>query len=94
MALISGSALPRLRGSFMTFNAAIQQLGAGLASLAAGLIVGRAADGTLTRYGIVGWIAVGFTLVAIALARRIRIVDRQGDPVPDPGAPPPPATGR
>lgn len=94
MALISGSALPRLRGSFMTFNAAIQQLGAGLASLVAGLIVGRAADGTLTRYGIVGWIAVGFTLAAIALARRIRVVDQQGLAAPDPAVPSPPAAER
>jgi len=94
MALISGSALPRLRGSFMTFNAAIQQLGAGLASLVAGLIVGRAADGTLTRYGVVGWIAVGFTLVAIALARRIRVVDQQGGAAPGPAAPPRPAAER
>jgi predicted MFS family arabinose efflux permease len=94
MALISGSALPRLRGSFMTFNAAIQQLGAGLASLVAGLVVGRAADGTLTRYGIVGWIAVGFTLAAIALARRIRVVDQQGRAASDPAAPSPPAAER
>jgi predicted MFS family arabinose efflux permease len=79
MALVSGSVEPRLRGSFMTFNAAIQQLGAGLAALVAGLIVGRAADGTLTHYGTVGWIAVGFTLLAIWLARRIRILALPGN---------------
>ena len=32
----------------MSFNASIQQLGAGLAALTAGLIIGRAPDGTLT----------------------------------------------
>jgi predicted MFS family arabinose efflux permease len=79
MALVSGSVEPRVRGSFMTFNAAIQQLGAGLAALVAGLIVGRAADGTLTHYGTVGWIAVGFTLLAIWLARRIRILALPGN---------------
>jgi predicted MFS family arabinose efflux permease len=79
MALLSGSVEPRLRGSFMTFNAAIQQLGAGLAALVAGLVVGRAADGTLTHYGIVGWIAIGFTLLAIVLARRIRILALPGN---------------
>jgi predicted MFS family arabinose efflux permease len=75
MALISGSAEPRLRGSFMSFNASIQQLGAGLAALTAGLVIGRAPDGTLTNYGIVGWIAAVCTVLAIWLASRIRIVD-------------------
>jgi len=75
MALISGSAEARLRGSFMSFNASIQQLGAGLAAMTAGLVIGRAPDGTLTHYGVVGWIAAACTLVAIWLAHRIRIVD-------------------
>jgi predicted MFS family arabinose efflux permease len=75
MALISGSAEPRLRGSFMSFNASIQQLGAGLAALTAGLIIGQAPDGKLTHYGIVGWIAAISTIAAIWLASRIRIVD-------------------
>ena len=59
----------------MSFNASIQQLGSGLAALTAGLVIGRAPDGTLTHYGIVGWIAVACTLLAIWLAQRIRIVD-------------------
>jgi predicted MFS family arabinose efflux permease len=75
MALISGSAEPRLRGSFMSFNAAIQQLGSGLAATSAGLILGRAPDGTLTHYGVVGWLAVGCTLLCVVLAQRIRVVD-------------------
>jgi predicted MFS family arabinose efflux permease len=77
MALVTGGAEPRLRGSFMSFNASIQQFGAGLAALTSGLIVGRAADGALTGYGTVGWLAAGCTLLAIWLARRIRIVDGQ-----------------
>jgi len=77
MALVTGSVEPRLRGSFMSFNASIQQLGSGLAALTAGLIIGRAPDGTLTHYGIAGWVAVASTLLAIALAHRIRVV---GDP--------------
>ena len=74
MALITGSVAPRLRGSFMSFNGAVQQLGAGAASFAAGLIIGRAADGSLTHYDWAGWAAVVATLVAVALARIIRIV--------------------
>jgi predicted MFS family arabinose efflux permease len=85
MALVTGSAEPRLRGSFMSFNASIQQLGAGFAALTSGLIIGRAPDGTLTHFGVVGWLAAGCTLVAIWLAHRIRVVDT-GPRVSDSGS--------
>jgi DHA1 family inner membrane transport protein len=75
MALVTGSVSPPLRGSFMSFNASIQQLGSGIASLCAGWIIGRAPDGALTHYGAVGWIAVAATLLAVVLAQRVRIVD-------------------
>jgi predicted MFS family arabinose efflux permease len=75
MALVTGSVTPALRGSFMSFNASIQQLGAGFASLVAGWVIGRAPDGSLTRYGIVGWIAVAATVLAVALAQRIHSPD-------------------
>jgi predicted MFS family arabinose efflux permease len=74
-ALVTGSVEPRLRGSFMTFNASIQQLASGVASLAAGLIVGRAPDGELTNFGAVGWLSAACTVVCLWLVRRIRIVD-------------------
>lgn len=74
LALVSGSVEPRLRGSFMSFSGSVQQLGSGMASLLAGLIIGRAVDGSLTRYHWVGWCAVVCTLLAIVLARSIRIV--------------------
>jgi predicted MFS family arabinose efflux permease len=74
MAIVSGSVEPRLRGAFMSFNASIQQLGSGLAATLAGLVIGRAPDGTLTHYGTVGWLAVGFTLLCVWLVHRIRIV--------------------
>ena len=84
-ALVTGSVLPRLRGSFMTFNASIQQLASGIASLIAGLIIGRAPDGTLTHYGVVGWLSVGCTLACLWLVRRIRVVD-DGTTGPKPAA--------
>jgi predicted MFS family arabinose efflux permease len=74
-ALVTGSVEPRLRGSFMSFNASIQQLASGVASLAAGLIIGRAPDGTLTHYGVVGWLSVACTLACLWLVRRVRVVD-------------------
>jgi len=79
-ALVTGSVEPNLRGSFMSFNASIQQLASGVASLAAGLIIGRAPDGALTHFGTVGWLSVGCTIACLWLVRRIRIVD--AGPVP------------
>jgi hypothetical protein len=38
-------------------------------------MIGRAPDGALTRYGIVGWLSVGCTLACLWLVRRIRVVD-------------------
>ena len=74
MALVISSVEPRLRGGFMSINSAIQQLGLGAASLLAGTIIGHGAAGTLTRYWLVGFIAVGATLLAIALAWRVKPV--------------------
>ena len=82
MALMTGSVSPRLRGSFMSFNASVQQLGSGVAAYIAGLIIGRAGDGTLTRYGWVGWLSAGFTLLAILLAWRIHVIP-DGSHAPD-----------
>ena len=74
MALVISSVESRLRGGFMSINSAIQQLGLGTASLLAGSIIGHGAGGTLTRYWLVGFIAVGATLLAIVLAWRVKPV--------------------
>ncbi len=75
MALVTSGAEPRLRGSVMSFNAAIQQLGAGAASFVASLIVGRSAEGELTGYWMIGMLSAAGTLACIALARRVRPVE-------------------
>lgn len=72
MALITSGADPRLRGSVMSFNASIQQLAAGAASFVASLVIGRSAEGELTRYWMVGILSAAGTLACIALARRVR----------------------
>ena len=74
MAIVSSSTEPRLRGSFMSFNASVQMIGSALASLSAGLIISRAPDGTLLHFGAVGWLAAGCTVLCVLLARRIRVV--------------------
>ena len=74
MALVISSVEPRLRGGFMSINSAIQQLGLGAASFLAGSIIGHGAGGSLTNFWLVGFIAVGATLLAIALAWRVKPV--------------------
>lgn len=74
MAIVTGAAQPGQRGSFLSFNSAIQQLGSSAASLASGFIIGHTASGKLTGYWISGMIAVACTIAAIWLARRIRIL--------------------
>jgi len=81
MAIVSGSVEPRLRGSFMSFNASVQMIGSALAALTSGLIISRVPDGRLLHFDAVGWVAAGCTLLCIVLARRIRIVP---DPMPRP----------
>lgn len=72
MALVNGGAQPGMRGSLMSFSQALQHLSSGLAALCAGFIVGYAESGALTRYWMMGLIAVVCTLIAIRIAWKIR----------------------
>jgi predicted MFS family arabinose efflux permease len=74
MALVTGSVDPRLRGSFMSFNASVQMTGSAVASLASGMIISRGPDGTLLHFGAVGWLAAACTVLCVVLANAIRIV--------------------
>ena len=73
-AIITGTARPENRGSFLSFNSAIQQLAAGSASLLAGVMIGESATGQLTNFNMVGYFAIFFSLLCIPLARRIKVV--------------------
>ncbi len=59
MAMISSAVEPRLRGTFMTLNSAVQSASMGLAALVAGLIIGRDAQGQLTGYWMAGLLGGG-----------------------------------
>jgi predicted MFS family arabinose efflux permease len=72
MTIVTGAVAPEVRGIFMSFNSAFQQLSAGLASLAAAAIVVRGAGGELLHFGAVGWLSMVATLAAIALAAHVR----------------------
>lgn len=71
MALVNSAAEPRLRGAFLAVSSGIQSLCSGLASVAAGTVLGHDAAGRLTNYGIVGTGAVCATALCIYLAGRI-----------------------
>ncbi|MCU0805612.1 MAG: MFS transporter [Burkholderiales bacterium] len=85
MAILTSAATPRLRGAFMSLNAAFQQAASGSAAFLASLIVGRSPAGELTHYGTVGWIAVAATIATIFLSRRVRAAP-QPPPRPEPPA--------
>jgi predicted MFS family arabinose efflux permease len=74
MPIVTGAAQPHLRGSFMSFNTALQQVALSLASVSSGLLIGSTASGALTRYGLVGLLSVACVLTAIWLAQRVRAV--------------------
>jgi predicted MFS family arabinose efflux permease len=71
MAMITGSAAPGERGSFLSLNASVQQMAAGVASLIGGAILGKTDSGALTHFPLVGVLAVAGTLVSLALAGRL-----------------------
>jgi predicted MFS family arabinose efflux permease len=73
MAMVSSAALPRLRGTFMTLNSAVQSASMGLAALVAGLIIGRDAQGQLTLYWVAGLLGVVASLLSVWLAGHLRL---------------------
>ena len=77
MAMISSSVEPRLRGTFMTLNSAVQSASMGLAALVGGLIIGRDAQGHLTLYWVAGLLGVLARGLSAWLAGRLRL---QGAP--------------
>lgn len=72
MALITSSASPAKRGSFMSVNNAIQHLASGLATLAGGALMTSGSEGELIGYDRVGYMAIAATAISIFLAKRIK----------------------
>lgn len=68
-AMISNVVQSEQRGSFMTFNSSVQQLGTGLASLLAGVIVFNDKSGRLYRYEWVGYLSIVVLLLGLLLGR-------------------------
>jgi predicted MFS family arabinose efflux permease len=74
MAIITGAAVPHLRGTFMSLNTAVQSAAMGLASLAGGLMIGRDAAGAVTGYGWCGWVGVALSALSIWWVGRVQVI--------------------
>lgn len=73
MALISGTAQPHLRGTFMTLNASVQSAALGLASFTGGLLIGRTPQGQVRGYWMAALVGAGLSLAAVWMAGRLRV---------------------
>ena len=70
-ALISNVVEPQKRGSFMSFNSSIQQIGTSIASLLAGLLVVKGNEGEIFHYNWLGYISVAVLVLCIVLGFKI-----------------------
>jgi DHA1 family inner membrane transport protein len=70
-AIVLSTAPPQSRGAFMSIRSAVQQLGAGVAGLIAGVIVVENPDGSYSNYQYVGYIAVVMSLLSLWLIKKI-----------------------
>lgn len=64
---------PQHRGGFMSLNSAMMSLGSGSSSIIAGLIVSQPAEhAPLEHYDVVGYVAIGSTLLALLVVRLLK----------------------
>ena len=73
MAIVTSAVQPRLRGTFMSMNGAVQQLAAGGASYIGGTMIAANASGQIVGYGMVGYLAIAATLTAMAFVGQIQM---------------------
>jgi MFS transporter, DHA1 family, inner membrane transport protein len=76
-ALISETVDPAHRGAFMSFISAMQHMGAGIASLAAGFIMGITEEEVaLVNFNIVGYTAIAISLVTLIFVQKINLAKK------------------
>lgn len=77
-AMISNIVPQQQRGSFMSFNSSVQQLGTSLASFIGGAIVIADGGGRIQRYNWLGYFSIFILLICVLLARRLfRDIDKK-----------------
>lgn len=73
MAIVTSAVQPRLRGTFLSMNGAIQQLASGGASYLGGAMIAADASGRIVGYDMVGYLAIAATLTAMAFVGQIQM---------------------
>lgn len=74
MTMVTSVVKPENRGSFMSIRASANELALALSSFLAGLIVTENPDGSLGNYELVGYFTIFMSVVAIAMAWRLKAV--------------------
>jgi predicted MFS family arabinose efflux permease len=77
MAIITSSAQPKLRGTFMSLNATMQSFAMGLATTLAGFIISQNSAGKIVGYATTGYIAMAANVLAIMFVSRIVMHDKK-----------------
>jgi predicted MFS family arabinose efflux permease len=70
-AMVSNVVEPQKRGSFMSFNSSVQQLGTAAASLIAGFVVIGGSGGKIYRYEWLGFLSIFILLICAYLGYKI-----------------------
>jgi MFS transporter, DHA1 family, inner membrane transport protein len=72
-AMVSNVVRPEQRGSFMTFNSSMQQLGTFIASIVAGYIVieDKTKSGRIHRFDWLGYLSIAVLFLSYVLARKL-----------------------
>ena len=76
MALITSTAQPNLRGTFMSLNGTVQSVAMGLATTLAGFLITVDASGKMQGYPLVGLVAVAANLMAIWFVAKLVVHDK------------------
>jgi predicted MFS family arabinose efflux permease len=66
-AMISEVVRPEQRGSFMSFNGCVQQIGTGLASVVAGYVVFNDKGGKIYRYEWLGYLSIVVLVISLVM---------------------------
>ena len=72
MAIVSSASSSEVRGSFMSFNTAAQQISMSIASLTSSYIIGFTSDGALTNYGLVGLLSATCAIMGVLIANTVK----------------------
>ena len=82
MALLTSAAQPQFRGAFMSLNGAVQSMSIGMATWIGGLLIQRNPQGQVTHYWLCALAAVLASLLAYALAQKVKMHTSEPGHVP------------